>query len=124
MVGDIPPSFELGFDDTIPCNTTFTLNPLVTGGTGHYQYLWNIGSTDSSIIVSEGYYKLTIDDGTGCLSEDSIIVTPNYLLEMYCLFRVCRGTSLRQVPPCNRTQRMLWLVYKCDPRRPRQQKRR
>jgi len=37
--------------------------------------LWNTGSTDPSINVSEGFYKLTIDDGTGCLSEDSITIT-------------------------------------------------
>ena len=30
---------------------------------------------DSSINVSEGFYKLIIDDGTGCLSEDSITIT-------------------------------------------------
>ena len=75
---DIPPSFDLGPDVIIPCNTTVSLSPLVTGGSGIYQYNWNISSTDSSsssIIVSEGFYKLIIDDGTGCLSEDSITIT-------------------------------------------------
>ena len=74
IVGDVPPSFDLGVDVTIPCNTQLTLNPVVTGGTGNYQYLWNTGITDPSIDVSEGFYKLTIDDGTGCLSEDSITI--------------------------------------------------
>ena len=75
IVGDVPPSFDLGVDVTIPCNTQLTLNPVVTGGTGNYQYLWNTGSSDPSIAVFEGFYKLTIDDGTGCLSEDSITIT-------------------------------------------------
>jgi len=78
IVGDVPPSFDLGPDVTIPCNTQFTLTPVVTGGTGNYSYKWNINTTDStspSIEASEGFYKLTIDDGTGCLSEDSITIT-------------------------------------------------
>jgi gliding motility-associated-like protein len=78
IVGDVPPSFDLGADVTIPCNTQFTLTPVITGGTGNYSYKWNINtpdSTSSSISVSEGFYKLTIDDGTGCLSEDSITIT-------------------------------------------------
>ena len=78
IVGDVPPSFDLGPNDTIPCNTQLTLDPVVTGGTGNYSYKWNImtiDSTSSSILVSEGFYKLIIDDGTGCLAEDSITIT-------------------------------------------------
>ena len=78
IVGDVPPVFDLGVDVVIPCNTDFTLTPLVTGGTGVYQYLWNtndVDSTDPSITVSSGFYKLTIDDGTGCLAKDSITIT-------------------------------------------------
>ena len=48
---------------------------MISGGTGIYQYSWSNGSTDSSISVSEGFYKLVVDDGTGCLIEDSIIIT-------------------------------------------------
>ena len=74
----MPPSFNLGPDIIIPCNTTHTLTPLVVGGTGNYQYYWNTNSSDStdpSISVSEGFYKLVVDDGTGCLSEDSVNIT-------------------------------------------------
>ena len=74
IVGDVPPTFDLGSDQTIPCNTLHTLNPVVMGGTGTYQYSWSNGSTDSSIFVSEGFYKLVVDDGTGCLAEDSITI--------------------------------------------------
>tara|TARA_B100000683_G_scaffold194243_1_gene187292 strand:+ start:296 stop:2335 length:2040 start_codon:yes stop_codon:yes gene_type:complete len=75
VVGDVPPNFDLGPDLMIPCNTLHTLNPVVTGGTGIYQYSWNNGSNDTSIFVSEGFYKLVVDDGTGCLAEDSITIT-------------------------------------------------
>ena len=36
VVSDVPPSFDLGVDVTIPCNTQLTLTPVVTGGTGNY----------------------------------------------------------------------------------------
>ncbi len=74
--GDTPPSFDLGPDTVIPCNTTIDLNPVVTGGTGVYIYEWSDGSSNSSLNnIGSGQYKLTIDDGTGCVSEDSIIIT-------------------------------------------------
>ncbi|MGY8989678.1 MAG: choice-of-anchor L domain-containing protein, partial [Flavobacteriales bacterium] len=38
IIGDVPPSFDLGADVTISCNTQFTLTPVVTGGTGNYSY--------------------------------------------------------------------------------------
>ena len=71
----LPPTFELGIDYNIPCNTTTILNPVVTGGTGVYNYIWNNGSSNSSISVGQGYYHLTIDDGTGCFAVDSISIT-------------------------------------------------
>ena len=70
-----PPAFELGMDYTIACNTTTLIDPIVTGGTGNYTYTWNNGNTNSSISVGQGYYHLTIDDGTGCLAIDSITIT-------------------------------------------------
>ena len=75
VVGDVPPSFDLGSDLIIPCNTFHTIIPVLSGGTGTYQYSWSNGSTDPSIFVSEGFYKLVVDDGTGCLAEDSITIT-------------------------------------------------
>ena len=78
VTGQVPPSFDLGPDVTIPCNTDYILTPIVTGGTGNYQYLWNTNSSDSidpSVTVDEGFYKLIIDDGTGCLASDSITIS-------------------------------------------------
>jgi gliding motility-associated-like protein len=70
-----PPTFELGMDYTIACSTTTLIDPIVTGGTGNYTYIWNNGNTNSSISVGQGYYHLTIDDGTGCSAIDSITIT-------------------------------------------------
>lgn len=76
VVSDDSPSFDLGLDFNIPCNTDTLIDPIVTGGRGSsfYQYLWNTGSTDSSIRVSEGTYILDVDDGTDCNYKDTIIV--------------------------------------------------
>lgn len=75
VIADLPPSFDLGPDITIPCNTTSRIDPVVTGGLGNYQYSWSNTSTDSFIVVGGGTYHLTVDDGTGCLAKDTIIVT-------------------------------------------------
>tara|TARA_B110000908_G_C10235009_1_gene442791 strand:- start:114 stop:2180 length:2067 start_codon:yes stop_codon:yes gene_type:complete len=77
VVADDSPSFDLGLDFNIPCNTDTLLAPIVIGGRGpnFYQYLWNTGSIDSSIRVSEGIYILDVDDATGCNYKDTIIIT-------------------------------------------------
>jgi gliding motility-associated-like protein len=77
VVADDPPSFDLGLDYNIPCNTKTLLEPLVTGGLGSlfYQYLWSNGSDSSSVMVPEGTYILDVDDGTGCNFKDTIIIT-------------------------------------------------
>ena len=80
VIADLPPVFDLGLDYTIQCNTTTLIDPIVTGGSGVYDYLWynendSLISIDSTIDVAQGEYLLVIDDGTGCLSSDSIIIT-------------------------------------------------
>tara|TARA_A100001037_G_C15149995_1_gene638530 strand:+ start:2072 stop:4132 length:2061 start_codon:yes stop_codon:yes gene_type:complete len=80
VIADLPPVFDLGLDYTIQCNTTTLIDPIVTGGSGVYNYLWynendSLISIDSTIDVAQGEYLLVIDDGTGCLSSDSIIIT-------------------------------------------------
>lgn len=77
VVAQDSPTFDLGADYTIPCNTTTILDPLVTGGLGasFYTYAWSNGVTDSSIEVGEGTYHLQVDDGTGCYYRDTIIIT-------------------------------------------------
>ena len=77
VIADDPPSFDLGLDYNIPCNTKTLLEPLVTGGLGSlfYQYSWSNGSDSSSVMVPEGTYILDVDDGTGCVFKDTIIIT-------------------------------------------------
>ena len=77
VYADEAPTFELGIDYTIPCNTTTRLDPIVTGGLGvnFYQYIWSTGVNDTFIDVSEGTYFLEIDDGTGCTHRDTIVIT-------------------------------------------------
>jgi len=69
------PIFDFGADYNIPCNTTTIIDPVVTGGTGTYNYIWNNGSVDTLLDVGQGYYHLIVDDGSGCLTKDSITIT-------------------------------------------------
>lgn len=77
VIADDPPSFDLGLDYNIPCNTKTLLDPVVIGGLGSlfYQYSWSNGSDSSSVLVPEGTYILDVDDGTGCNFKDTIIIT-------------------------------------------------
>ncbi|MEE2954275.1 MAG: choice-of-anchor L domain-containing protein [Bacteroidota bacterium] len=75
VISNSPPSFDLGADYIIPCNTTTIIDPVITGGTGNYIYSWNTGSSDSLINIGPGFYLLIVDDGTGCLVVDSITIT-------------------------------------------------
>ena len=71
-----PPSFDLGPGYNIPCNTTTLIDPVISGGTGSYTYIWNnTSSNDTFQMVGAGTYYLTIDDGTSCQSADSITIT-------------------------------------------------
>jgi gliding motility-associated-like protein len=81
IIAEDSPSFDLGLGYTIPCNTTTTLNPVVTGGLGNasYTYAWSNNSTDSSIIVAQGTYHLEVDDGTGCYFRDTITITEDVI---------------------------------------------
>ena len=72
---DPSPSFDLGLDYNIPCNTTTLLDPNVVGGTPPYTYTWNNGSTDSIVLASDGYYILSVSDVYGCGDSDTITIT-------------------------------------------------
>lgn len=69
------PSFDLGPGYNIPCNTTTLIDPVISGGTGNYTYIWNNGSNDTTQMVGAGTYYLTIDDGTSCQAVDSISIS-------------------------------------------------
>ena len=72
--GDFP-SFSFGPDLMIPCNSDTLIDPVVTGGTNPYTYLWNTGQSDSMLILGLGNYQLTVTDLYGCSGSDDIEIT-------------------------------------------------
>lgn len=62
-------------NDTTHCGS---LN--LDAGSGYSSYLWNNNSTSQVITAgSTGYYSVTVSDGNGCTSSDTILVTVNPL---------------------------------------------
>ncbi|MBC8511264.1 MAG: choice-of-anchor L domain-containing protein, partial [Cryomorphaceae bacterium] len=72
--GDFP-TFNLGADTIIACNSSYLLTPNVLGGTPPYVYLWSNGSTLSSQTLGEGDYDLIVSDLFGCGDTSSISIT-------------------------------------------------
>ena len=72
--GDFP-TFSFGPDLMIPCNSDTLINPIVTGGTTPYTYLWNTGDISSSLDLPEGSYQLTVTDLYGCSGSDDLDIT-------------------------------------------------
>lgn len=61
--------------DTVDCALAMNgaLAPLVEGGTGPYQFLWQDGSLDSLRLgLSGGNYAITVTDAKGCQTSSSI----------------------------------------------------
>ena len=72
--GDFP-TFSFGPDLMIPCNSDTLINPIVTGGTTPYTYLWNTGQSDSVLSLGLGNYQLTVTDLYGCSGSDDFDIT-------------------------------------------------
>jgi hypothetical protein len=77
--GDFP-TFDLGADTIIACNSSYLLTPNVLGGTAPYAYQWLdsnsvVISTNSSTTVGEGNYDLIVSDLFGCGDTSSISIT-------------------------------------------------
>lgn len=78
----LPPPLQLDVGanniDAI-CGDVLTLEPVVTGGAGFYEYLWSTGETTPSITVSPGvtttYYFMVTDTCGVEPANDSITVT-------------------------------------------------
>ena len=68
------PIVNLGNDLTIPCRASTLINPTVTNGSTPYSYLWNDGSTLSTLNVEEGTITLIVTDDNGCIGNDQIFV--------------------------------------------------
>ncbi len=70
------PFTELGLDLQSCEGTSFTLDP--NPASAGLTFLWNTGSTDTSIIVNQtGTYSVIVSNGTNCTSKDTIDVTLN-----------------------------------------------
>lgn len=58
----------------ISCTDSVQMNTIVSNGTAPYTYLWNTGSTESSLWVTAGEYIVTVTDSEGCTGDDTITV--------------------------------------------------
>ncbi len=78
VISQSAPDVSLGSDVTIDCNSILALDPIVTGGSGMYSYLWSNNNTDSILNVGGGSFSVVVtDDQTGCYGEDSINIVEN-----------------------------------------------
>ena len=84
-----PPQLSVVFtpDDTICIEQSTTISALVNGGTPGYSYLWDNGSTDSSIEVDENdstVFFITVTDTNGCTVTGNIAVNifPPLLIDL------------------------------------------
>lgn len=86
------PVFALGKDTSLCNGQILRLNPLLPTAT----YLWNTGSTASSIqITSTASYWLKVSDG-GCSSSDTILVkfNPNPIIDLGSDTTICVGQTI------------------------------
>ncbi len=60
----------------ITCATpTITLDASGSTGLGTLSYLWNDGSSNSTLeVTNSGIYTLTVTDGNGCTDETSVMI--------------------------------------------------
>ena len=73
IVNDVPILY-LGIDQTIPCRSTFLVDPILSGGNSPYNYLWSDGSSDSNLTVIDGVIDLTVTDVNGCIVNDQVTI--------------------------------------------------
>ncbi|ARN79223.1 hypothetical protein BST97_15205 [Nonlabens spongiae] len=63
-----------GTNPTTPGGIDGTVTASVTGGTGPFTYLWNIGATTETITgLAAGTYTVTVRDRNNCLAADSSV---------------------------------------------------
>ena len=75
VISDPAPSVELGSDITIPCNSDVLIDPVISGGTTPYSYLWTDGSSNAMNTLGDGIYGITVTDDLGCIGTDSIEIS-------------------------------------------------
>ena len=87
------PSLDLGPDTAFCMGDTTILD----GGMGFTNYQWSTNQSGPSIEVSQtGTYSLTVTDGNGCTTHDSVVVTfnPLPLIDLGNDTTVCSGFAL------------------------------
>lgn len=63
------PVIDIGNDTTLCSDEYLTLDP----GSGFANYLWQDGSTSQTYTADKaGFYWITVEDGNGCISKDSL----------------------------------------------------
>lgn len=67
-------SVDAGTDQSISCTNTTTLSGTASGGSGNYTYLWSTGDSIQTTVAGQGTHYLTVDDGAGCIGNDSVNV--------------------------------------------------
>ena len=74
VIADPAPTVNLNSNSSIiiPCNSDILINPVVSGGTPPYSYLWSSGDIDSTLFLSEGTHNITVTDILGCSGADTI----------------------------------------------------
>ena len=90
----VTPVFNLGTDTPICSGDTLTLNATANGAIG---YLWNNGTTTSTIKAYQaGLYWCEVDNG-GCIFRDSLTITavnPSPVVNLGSDIIVCEGTPV------------------------------
>ena len=90
------PIFDLGLDTTVCMGNSVTLSPNVN----FPQYLWNNGSINNNIVVSDsGIYTLTVTDLFACSFKDSVRLNiwPLPVISLTDTMSICSGDTAQIV---------------------------
>lgn len=76
-----------------------TIAPQISGGTLPYQYLWNDGSTQDSLLVNptvNSNYLLTVTDDHGCTASatTSLNIYPQLSIAPFNSYSICENTTV------------------------------
>ena len=94
------PTFGLGNDTIIACNSSYLLTPNILGGTPPYVYLWSNGSTLNSQTLGEGDYDLIVSDLFSCGDTSSISISydPPPVLDLGLGYDIACNTTTTLIP--------------------------
>lgn len=99
-------SVDLG-QDTVICNGNYTINPIITGGTGPYTYQWqpaneianpNQANQTFSNVYNETFW-LWVTDAQGCETLDTINITAVNTLDHFDTVYACNNQTYLELAP-------------------------